>query len=385
MNLGRTIRGPFAHGLLAGVIAMACAWSAPAGAQTPGAAAAGIPPLLDVALESAGPAFSPAAVRQVGISGQWPTDCPPVVAGVSLEGAELTVHARFPVTGCHADRPTAYHLRIGPSAIAGLPQLPAQVYRTRVYLAAAQGTPELSWFGLLDATSVPAAPRPGSGFWWSQPSAATGAALAGSGVALEFQDHRLAAGFLGFDDDGRATWYFGSARLEGRVAHVPLVALNSGDAPFGATGGRPLAEPGPRMEIEFQSPTRALAWLVRDRGNGTLDVRALSISRSLFAAEPAGTAWSGRWVLTRNGDDTARVFDLGDLNRDGADRFQLADAAGGALLDCRIDGVLAGGAPDFCTLDYDFGTRVNFNQIGVDQLRGVDAGGTVMQLLRIPD
>ncbi|MGA9422350.1 MAG: hypothetical protein WBW61_08295, partial [Rhodanobacteraceae bacterium] len=304
-------------------------------------------PLLQVTLDPASDRAMPLA-RQIAISGAWPNDCPPEVDGVALEATDLTINARFPTTGCDASHPTHYRLDVSPSAVTGLPQLPAQVYQTRVFLAPTNGAPTLAAFRLLDATATQTAPRPESGFWWSQSSKQTGAALAGSGLSLEFQDHRLAAGLLGFDDTGNATWYFGSAPLEGRVAHVPLVSLSRGDGPFQSAGSRPLAEPGPRIEIEFQSPTRALAWLVRDQGNGTLDVRALSISRSLFVADPAGSAWSGRWVLLREGEDSAHVFDLRSLSVADADSFHLSDPSTGDRLDCRIDIASRTPDPDLC-------------------------------------
>ncbi|HET6546748.1 MAG TPA: hypothetical protein VFG55_08395 [Rhodanobacteraceae bacterium] len=342
------------------------------------------PALLQVALEPAanGPTGS---VRQIGISGVWPTDCPPQVERVALDSADLTIQTRFPTTGCDASRATPYHLRLSPSAVAGLPQLPAQVYRTRVFLGTTTGVPELAAFTLLDATAVESAPHPESGFWWSQAGSESGAALAGSGLSLELQDHRVAVGLLGFDETGNATWYFGSAPLEGRVAHVPLVRLTRGDAPFAATGSRPLAEPGPRIEIEFVSPTRAQAYLVRDKGNGNLEVRALSVARSLFAANPPGSAWNGRWVLVREGEDNARVFDLRSLSTEDADSFHLIDLTSGASLDCRLDHATQASEPDLCTLSGDLDAVANFDQIGIDHLSGRAGDGAIVQLLRIPD
>lgn len=323
--------------------------------------------------------------REVDLSGMWPNDCIPQVDGIALDGADLTINARFPTTGCDSSHSRPYRLRLSPSAIVGLPQLPPLIYRTRVFLAATNATPELAAFTLLDATSPNSSPQPESGFWWSQASKETGAALSGSGLSLEFQDHRVAAGFLGFDDAGNATWFFGSASVAGRVAHIPLVSLSRGDAPFEASDNRPLAEPGPHLEIQFLSPTRALAWIVRDRGNGTLDVRALSISRSLFAAEPTGTAWRGRWVLVRAGQEEASVFDLSEVSIEDSDSFHLRDPLGGSRLDCRLDATSTVATPDFCTLIALPDTVANFDQIGIDHLKGRTADDTLVQLLRVPD
>lgn len=320
-----------------------------------------------------------ASAPKIGIDGTTPIGCVPKIEQVHVDGADLSIALSAAQTGCKAQR-LPFHLTVDPAAASGASALPPDVYRVRVYTGSGTGA-HLAAFALLDTTAASAAPLPETGFWWTQASPDVSAAR-GTGMSLELQDNQLAASLLGFDATGTPTWYFGSAGLNGRVAHVSLVQLGRGEDWFSAIGSQPEVEPGPSLDIDFLSPTRADAYLVRTGDDGTLQVRALVLSRSAFASGPTGLAWAGRWVLVPEDGAGTRVFDFAAPSSRDAQSFRLIDTANDAMLDCR----LAAGTQqaDVCTLTSAATVVADFDQVGFDRFAGHDANGMPVQMLRVP-
>jgi hypothetical protein len=343
------------------------------------AASAAIGDPLRVRLEQSA---SASATPKIGISGTAPAGCVPHVERVTLDGADLSIELAAPATGCKPQRAVPFNLKADPAVAAGLGWSTPQVYRVRVYAGSGTGA-GLVAFSLIDTSSASVlAPIPESGFWWSQTTPEIRTTVAGSGLSLELQDNQLAASLLGFADTGAATWYFGSTTLAGSVAKIPLVQLAHGDEWFSAIGSHPDVQPGPRIELEFLSPTRARAYLIRAEDGRDLEVRTLALTRSVFSTGPVGSAWVGRWVLVPEDGGSARVFDFsGPSNRD-ADSFRLVDTANDANLDCRLG--TGGSQADACTLSSATLPMADFDQVGFDHLGGHDADGTPVQLLRVP-
>lgn len=333
--------------------------------------------VVHVGLESA---FAPAtSTHRIAIEGNAQAGCVPKVARILLDGTDISVELTAPTTGCR--RQTApFHLIVDAAGTAGLRALPPAVYRVHVYSGSATAA-HLAAFTLIDASPPTTAPEPESGFWWTQ-QGADGAAAAGTGMNLEVQDNQLAASLLGFADTGASAWYFGSTTMSGRVARIPLVQLANGEEWFSAVGTQPDVNPGPRLELEFLSPTRARGYLVRTADNGDVQVRPLTLSRSAFATGPAGTSWIGRWVLIPEDGGTTRLFDFAaPMHRD-ADRFRLVDASNDAVLDCRL--VAGTQQADACTLSASAAPIADFDQVGFDHFAGHGANGAPVQLLRVP-
>ena len=337
-------------------------------------------PALRVQLEPVA-AGSLQLTRQIGLSGQAPLHCAPTIDRVTLDGVDLSIDLKSPHTGCDSTRTLPFNLRVDSAASAGVPILTGQVYRVRVYTEL-DGSASLLAFHLIDTNSADSAPTPESGFWWSQASADSGPASPGTGASIESQDGHIAVGLFGFSESGAATWSFGSAQPSGRVASVSLVQLANGDPPFAPTGSQPSANGGPRLEIQFLSPSRALAWLVRQKDGRDLEVRPLVLARSNFATGPVGSAWSGQWVLVPDDNGTPRVFEFSDPSSQDADSFHLADTGNDASLDCR----LAPGTqqPEVCTLSAATVPLADFDQVGIDHLAGRNSDGGHIRLIRIP-
>lgn len=331
-----------------------------------------------VALESASQLDD--ASRTIVVSGTSDAHCAPQFTRIARNDKGLAIHLAAATTGCDAARRAAFAVRIDFDALTG-ERLPPVVQPTWVYLDSA-GDSRLVAFGVLDPTARETAPRPDNGFWWAT-SGDRETSLAGSGVSLESQGDRLAAGLLSFNELGDSTWLFGSAPLIGRVAKIPLVQLVRGDSPFNPSGNRPLAEPGPRLELALDGPTHAQAWLVRQRGDREVEVRELVLARSAFAANPPGGAWRGRWVLVRDGESNARVLDLQDFSMADAETFRLFDAGAGVSLDCRMTAGTPVQQADFCMLSSAAQDIASFDQVGLDRLAGQDEAGARVQLLRV--
>jgi hypothetical protein len=333
--------------------------------------------VVHVGLESP---FAPVTTApKIAIEGTAATGCVPKIAKVVLDGTDISVELSAPATGCRKGN-VPFFLRADAAATAGLRALPPAVYRVHVYSGSAMAS-HLAAFTLIDTSPTANAPEPESGFWWTQQGPDTVAA-AGTGMNLEMQDNQLAASLLGFAESGASTWYFGSTTLSGRVARIPLVQLANGEEWFSAIGTQPDVNPGPRLEIEFLSPTRARAWLVRTQDDGDVQVRPLALARTAFATGPAGASWIGRWVLIPEDGGTTRLFDFAaPTHRDG-ERFRLVDAASDAVLDCRL--VAGTQTADACTLSAAAAPIADFDQVGFDHFSGHGVNGAPVQLLRVP-
>ena len=321
-----------------------------------------------------------AAAPRIGISGTAPAGCVPKLGHVTLDGADLSIELSLPATACKQQKRVSFRLVADPVGAAGLRTLPPGVYRVRVFTGAGTRT-RLAAFALVDTSAPAMAPIPESGFWWTQ-AGADGMAATGTGMSLEFQENQLAASVLGFSATGAPTWYFGSAPLRGRVARVSLVQLANGEDWFSAVGAQPDVQPGPHLDIEFLSPTRAQAYLVRTDDEGNVQARSVVLSRSAFATGPAGASWVGRWVLVPEDGGNTRLYDFAAPSNRDAESFRLIDAANDASLDCRL--VAGTQQADVCTLSAAAGVIADFDQVGYDRFSGHGANGAPVQLLRVP-
>lgn len=346
-------------------------------ASVAGAAEGGVPD-LSITVEQL-PFGSRRDIVRLAIHGEAPRDCTPTIGRAWLEDADFSIELRSPTSGCDETRRVPFTLRVDPRA-SGLPLPPNRVIRARVFRSAGASA-ELAAFRLFDTGPATSAQVPENGFWWSTADAGTGEAVRATGASLEWQDGELAVALYGFTDIGMPTWYFGSARLAGRVARVGLVQLAGGEPLLAATGSQPQALPGPRLEIEFLSPVQARAWLVRVEDGRDVQLRPMLLSRARFANDAGGSTWSGTWVLVPD-DGAPRTFVFGS-GAPRANGFHLDDAANDARLDCRVP--VAGGLPDLCTLSVDGAPAADFNRIGFERLGGRGNDGAPVTLVRVRD
>ncbi|HNR92465.1 MAG TPA: hypothetical protein PKO41_08570 [Dokdonella sp.] len=328
---------------------------------------------------------APQAPPDLRIEATWPNTCLPAVEAVTIVPGHIDVHLRQPGTRCTVE-PTAFAVEVNPARASGWSHLPRDVYAVRLFLAGAGSSGRLIAFRWLDAAADnPATPE--SGFWWSVANQRDGVAeLIGSGISLERQGERIAVTLFGYDA-GRPEWAFGSGVLRGSVAHVQLMRMRGGNAPFTPGVSAPIAEPGPALHLHFASPAQAEAWIERDLAESDLgiELQPLALARSTFSTARAGSAWQGRWVLIGGVHGDARVMQFNDAaSTSDADGFRLLDNSFGAELDCRLDDGPAA-FPRRCTLRIDGRSATHFDRIGLDRLQGRDGEGRVAELIRLPE
>lgn len=347
-------------------------------AFVPCVAAATVEAGLRVRFETVG-GVSSRPRSSLAIYGNAAANCTPKIERVNAEGVDVSIVLRASRTGCDSAHPSPFVLRADAAVMAGTQLLPGQVYRLHIY-SDAGGASSLAAFHLVD-TGASSSLAPENGFWWSQADTDAGPASRSTGISLESQGDQIAISLYGFADSGSATWYFGTARVQGRTAVVPLVELANGDPLFSPTGSEPTAQSGPRLEIEFLAPTRARAWLVRQQDGVDTAVRMLSLSRARFASGDAGSSWNGRWVLVADDETTPRQFEFSAPTRQDADAFHLVDGSGHTSLDCRGNGT--GTVPDLCTLSVGTEVLADFDRIGLDRLEGRQGNGAGVRLIRV--
>ncbi|MBS0556870.1 MAG: hypothetical protein JSR27_05580 [Proteobacteria bacterium] len=315
----------------------------------------------------------------LAIGGEWPTQCPPVLQSVTLDGNDMRIDARSVLDLC-ARQPTAFSIQVNPTLALQRMALAPGVYKVGFYAAeGAQSQPSLRAFTLIDR-SLPGAPAivPETGFWWS--AGADPAVL-----SLELQGSQLSVALLSYDADGQPAWLFGTAPYDGRIAHLSLLRLAGGNDPFAQVAATPRGDAALTLDLQFSAAAHAQAWLSRTRSNdGTLQLRALDLSRLPLAESADGSAWQGEWVLVSDAAGAIpQRLRLNPLQAPDAHRTLLASADGSATLDCAEQSAQATWPPSVCNLRLADGTSDRFDSVAIARMDGKDANGVAVHLLRI--
>jgi hypothetical protein len=317
-------------------------------------------------------------IWSLSIAGQWHTQCPPVLQSVALDGNDLRIDARSVLELC-APRPTSYAIELNPALALQQAVFAPGVYRVSFYAAdGAQLPPKLRAFALIDRPGPEAtATIPETGFWSSDGDDRTL-------LSLELQGGQLSAALLSYDVDGQPAWLFGSAPYDGRIAHIPMLRLSGGSTPFAPAPSSPHGDAAMTLDLQFSASAHAQAWLSQMRGDSTLQLRTLDISRLPLAASADGSAWQGEWVLIGDTDSIAtQRLRLGQFQALGAGHFQLASADGTITLDCERAPAQPEQPPQSCSLHMANGWTSRFESVAIGRMDGKDANGAAIHLLRI--
>lgn len=319
------------------------------------------------------------------ISGQWDDSCPPQLLGSTIEPPYIDIVLHAASGACTTARRT-FSIGVNPALNAGLKTLPGGIYETRVWLERGNGARDLIAFNVIDAGPVSEAALPENGFWWSTTGSDHRQNLLGSGVNLERQGDQLAITLLAWDH-GVPTWYFGNTRLHGATASVPLLRMRDGDEPFLPSGGVPMVEAGPQLDLQFIGPAQARAWLSQSRtdsGHG-IQLHEWNLARIPFQSGEPGAALSGRWILQRNDSKVAHVFDFTLARGSDTNAFTLSESDSDIILVCRLAEDVNNDMPASCSLRQDDAELAGFDRIGLDRLNGhTTLDQQPVQLLRIP-
>jgi|GEM_PF-941936 len=314
------------------------------------------------------------------LTGSTAGRCAPSVAAASVLGSDVDVRLHWPAKGCVDDRLAPFSLAADAASITGTALPRGPVYHVSVH----DEDGNLLAFRVLETSVFGKWPTPENGFWWPQSSDAEGAPVAaGSGVGIESQGLQLAINVFGFGETGAPVWYFAGTRQNGRTASASLVELQHGDSLFAASGSRPAVQPGPRIELEFLSTSKARAWFVQTDGNRDVDIREVLLVRKPFIRNASvANLIAGHWVLVSDAEAMPRQFSFGELPAPDSASVMLGDVDADASLTCHVD-------PDtreatLCSLAVAGAPLADFYQVGLDRLVGRASDGTSVQLLRVP-
>jgi hypothetical protein len=329
--------------------------------------------------------YAPQLPPDLEIRLDWPVSCLPAISRTTLDNWNIDVHLRGSTAHCAAVS-TPLVLKVNPARESGRDRMALGIYQVRLFLEQDDGRTEMVGFRLLQSGGDITLARPESGFWWSVQGTDFAPALSGSGVSIEQQGENIAVSLLSYEA-GSPVWYFGSATMPGNIAHVPLLRMVGGDEPFSAPFSSPGAEPGMALNLEFLGPSQANAWLVRPRSEDSpaLEIQPLSLMRVPFKEGPAGQHFRGEWVLVVDEARDARVFSLVNLITSDQETFRLVDKLGSVSLQCRSMDAGGHSLPVFCSLTDGASVLADFDRIGLDRLSGLDANGTTVRLVRLPD
>lgn len=348
--------------------------------------------VVPVLAQTAAPAFAvrdataPAtAPWTLSVTGQWPTQCPPTLQGVSLSGDDLRIDARSMLSLC-ARGTTPFAIELNPALALQRRSLAPGVYHVSFYAAdGAQAQAQLRAFTLVDRSAPGRAQVvPETGFWWSEPDdSAAGADR--TVLSLELQGTQLSAAMLSYDATGRAIWYFGAAAYSGRIARIPLLRLAGGSDPFAPTPEVPHGDSAMTLDLQFSSAARASAWLTRPRGDtGGLQLQALQLARLPLTENTDGSTWQGDWVLVGDAADALpQRLRFDTYQAIDAQQFELADSAAAATLLCTRGAAQENPTPALCTLQLADGTTARFDSVAIARMDGRDEHAATMHLLRV--
>lgn len=324
------------------------------------------------------------AAWNLSISGQWPTQCPPTLQTVALNGADLRIDARSVLDLCE-HRAIPFSIQLNPALALNRAVLPPDVYHVSFFAAdGAQTAPKLRAFSLIDRSAVGSAPIvPETGFWWS--TGATRANADRTVLSIEAQQGQLSVALMSYDSAGQPVWYFGTAPYEGRIANLSLLRLAGGSGPFSAVASQPHGDSMLTLDLQFLSSAHAQAWLSRPHGDGSLELQQLDLVRLPLAEAADGQAWQGDWVLVTDGTDAApQRIDLNAYQALDTAHFQLADSAGDNVLFCSRDPAHPEWPPTTCSLhQVHSNSDTDFNSVAISRMDGQRHDGATVHLLRV--
>lgn len=322
---------------------------------------------------------------RVELQGHWAAGCLPEVESAWTEGRDIHFNVRAS-TASKCAIPAAESTKLL-SAAPGESDLVAQeagVYRVHAHDTV---TGNLLAFALARIGDDPAPVVPEAGLWWPEPGAEFANSGPGFGVQIEMQGEIVALTATGYQDNGRATWWFGASSMLSNLSSTPLSALTGGRAPFGSYAAPKEAQPVGNVHVEWLSAARAVFWFTRiDAESGALSLNPISMVRFAFGVQP-GRSWQGDWIVDfeRGGDgpDGLRSLKFDRLAETGQG-FSLDDARSGYRLLCDRDARRAQSPPSRCTLTDAAGAELaEFTDIGLHRLRGVSTDGrSIVRLLR---
>lgn len=302
----------------------------------------------------------------------WPGGCEPEDIEVTVNTADVLVRGWLPAQGC------------GTGTIPISVELSADFPVAR--LTFLQQRRPLSEDQLVDFTLVPltaAQTHPESGLWWGEDGGVYETRGPGTAMSLDIQGNRLAATVNVYHPDGQPVWYFSAGEFTGLTFSAPMHGFAQGQTLFGDYRRPSQAVEVGRLQLEFHSPGQATAWLTApDHTNGGLDLQPVSLVRFDFQESESPDRLSGRWIFVQLENPSQELVLSPPMQRSG--RWEYVDLVAGLILACELDASRPRSLPDACTLEQSDGLwQVEFKQVGLDRMSGVDRLGNPAYAFRL--
>jgi hypothetical protein len=320
--------------------------------------------------------LTPGAVFAVKVNDVWPNSCVPKSATVALRGSEIVLQANdVSAPDCKAVA-TPYTLSLQTRLpIAWAAARDAAVLR---YVLNRAGAGTITRASAL--TPVGAAPRDSaeSGIYWNDVAGAYPNSGPGVGISLDVQGTRASVTAFYYDLSGNPVWYFGNGELIQDTLALDLHLLRGGQSLLGEYRAPTDTLKVAQLAIKFSSPSRFTALLTVPQGDGR-DLEVLSQTQSMVRFSigygPEKLRLGGNWAIL-SATDTLRLELVPNQ------RGELIDLKRGYTLRCSAEQE-SEPPPSACVLtDNKDRTVANFDQIGLERMRGRAPGGGSMTAVR---
>jgi hypothetical protein len=319
------------------------------------------------------------------VKGTWPDGCGATLKSVQRTGFDITVTMERREAIC-TQALVPYTLPVnlfanGETAMAG-------VYRVRYQITHSfEPNPRLLAFQLVGVTSSDQRPSEvEAGYWVADPNGSFVTSGSGVGFLIERQGNAVVASANIYDQRGVATWYFGSGPIIGNAMGGQFYDVRGGQALFSPYRPPSSTEAAGKLQIEFTSPARAVAYFTQPADGGLLSelkLMPISITRFNFAYASVYDSYVGKFVLYgESNGQPVQVFNF-ERQRFGASSVTgFRDAASGHILVCNIESSGSDPLPLSCVLEKDGVQVASFDQLGYARLFGKTTAGAPLTLER---
>ena len=267
----------------------------------------------------------------------------------------------------------------------------AGTYKVRIELAPiernSQTVNKLLAFTLVPVTAMGRLPiLPETGQWSYEEGGIHASSGSGVGFNIERQDQVMVNISSWYASDGSPEWYINSGKLTANTLSSELFSVSGGQSLFSAYKPVKEVQYNGNVHFEFTSPAHGTAWYTQPIDDGLvsgLKLMPISITRFNFGYGAGANALSTRWALVGEGTSTIEAKTLLLTNAANVGNTSWSYVAGDYRLNCELYPGRPALLPSKCNLSKAGVNVANFDQIGYSRMRGLDAAGFAVSMMRL--
>ncbi len=267
----------------------------------------------------------------------------------------------------------------------------AGTYKVRIELAPiernSQTVNKLLAFTLVPVTAMGGRPiLPETGQWSYEEGGIHASSGSGVGFNIERQDQVMVNISSWYASDGSPEWYINSGKLTANTLSSELFSVSGGQSLFSAYKPVKEVQYDGNVHLEFTSPAHGTAWYTQPIDDGLvsgLKLMPISITRFNFGYGAGANALSTRWALVGEGTSAIEAKTLLLTNTANAGNTSWSYVAGDYRLNCELYPGRPALLPSKCNLSKAGVNVANFDQIGYSRMRGLDAAGLAVSMMRL--